>query len=143
MSFRARATQPAHAGPKLAAHGVVRIIVKTHILPERIHVRRHIPILAAAPPEFGDMLIADFKLGQSLGELRGIVLGIGSRSRNGPNIDDNLDLLRPQQVRELTDGAGRVSNCKESIRRVPNLPSDYRAPPRRAAALARASSRII
>ena len=58
------------------------------------------------------MLIADFKLGQSLGKLRGIVLGVCPRSRNGPNIDDNFDVLRPQQVHELTDGAGRVPNCK-------------------------------
>jgi hypothetical protein len=37
--------------------------------------------------------------------------------------------LRPQQVHELTDGAGRVPNCKKSMRHVPNLQSDYRAPP--------------
>jgi hypothetical protein len=86
--------QPGQAGSKLVAHGVVRIIVKTLIFPKRIHVRRHIPLLAAESPELGDMLITDFKLGQSLGELHGIVLRVGPGSRNGSNIDDELDLLR-------------------------------------------------
>src|SRR5438034_2920 len=89
-------TQPGQAGSKLVAHGVVGIIMKTLNFPKRIHVRRYIPRLAAESSELGDMLIADFKLGQSLGELRGIVLGTGPRSRDRPNIDDDLDLLRPQ-----------------------------------------------
>ena len=87
-------TQPSQTGSKLVAHGVVRIIVKALIFPKRIHARRHIPVLAAESPEFGDMLITDFKLGQSLGELRGIVLRVVPGSRNGSNIDDELDLLR-------------------------------------------------
>ena len=86
--------QPGQAGSKFVAHGVVRIIVKALIFPKRIHARRHIPVLAAESPEFGDMLITDFELGQSLGELRGIVLRVVPGSRNGSNIDDELDLLR-------------------------------------------------
>src|SRR3954454_15025406 len=81
------------AGPKLATHGVVGIIVKTPILPKRIDVRRHIPLLAAQAAERRDMLVADFKLRQGLGEIPGVVLGVGPRSRNGSDIDDDFDLL--------------------------------------------------
>jgi hypothetical protein len=68
--------------------------VKALIFPKRIHVRRHIPLLATESPELGDMLITDCELGQSLGELRVIVLRVVPGSRNGSNIDDELDLLR-------------------------------------------------
>jgi len=87
--------QPGHAGPKLVAHGLVRIIVKALSFPERIHVRRHIPHPAAESPELGDVLIANLKIGQSVGELRSVVLRVGPRSRNGSNVDDQLDVLRP------------------------------------------------
>jgi hypothetical protein len=47
------------AGPKLIAHGVVRIIVKAPIFPKCIHVRGHVSLLATEASQLDDMFIAN------------------------------------------------------------------------------------
>ena len=72
------------------------------------------------------MFIVDFQLEQRVSEPRGIVLWIGQRARNVPNVDDELDFLRSQQVDELVDGTSRMSDCKKSMRHGTDLLLDLR-----------------
>jgi hypothetical protein len=96
-------SQSGKARSKLTTHGVVRIIVKAPVFPKCIHIGRNIPLLSAETAQLGDMLVANSERGQSFGELRGVVLGIGQRARNASNVDDELNILRPQQVHELAN----------------------------------------
>ena len=96
-------SQSGKARSKLTTHGVVRIIVKALVFPKCIHIDRNISFLSAETAQLSDMLVANSKLGQSFGELRGVVLRIGQRARNASNVDDELNFLGPQQVYELAN----------------------------------------
>jgi hypothetical protein len=96
-------SQSGKARSKLTTHGVVRIIVKAPVFPKCIHADRNIPLLSAETAQLSNMLVANSKLGQSFGELCGVVLGIGQRARNASNVDDELNFPGPQQVYELAN----------------------------------------
>jgi hypothetical protein len=96
-------SQSGKARSKFTTHGVVRIIVKAPVFPKCIHADRNIPLLSAETAQLSDMLVANSKLGQSFGELCGVVLGIGQRARNASNVDDELNFPGPQQIYELAN----------------------------------------
>jgi hypothetical protein len=97
--------QPCQARAKVFAHGIVRVVMKTSVFPECIHVRRHLAPPSAQAPERCDVFVADLTFSQGPGELLRVVLRIGARPRNGPDIHDEPDLCLPHQVHEF---AGRV-----------------------------------
>src|SRR5205807_7808953 len=72
--------QPDEAGMENLSQGVVRIIVKTLVLPECIHAWRNVPLLAAQAAQRGDVLISDLKLRQRLGQLIAVVLRVRARA---------------------------------------------------------------
>jgi hypothetical protein len=63
---------------EVLAQGVVRVIVKPLILPERVHVLRHVPLSSAQAAERSNMLVIDPGYGQRFVERFGVVLPVGA-----------------------------------------------------------------
>src|ERR1700678_3812957 len=98
-----------------ALSGVVGVVVKACVLPESVDVGRYAWLLCAKSPERGEMLIRNSmrseRGGQGVaGELRG-----GSRARNGPHVDDELDFRSHQERHKLVDRTGGMSNSEEGV----------------------------
>ena len=108
--------QLGETGTEGVGHGVVGIVVKGLVLPEGVDRRRDVPRLGSQPSERSDVGIADFECGQCLGKHVAVVLGVRARSRNGPDINDELNLRWSQQIDEILDRSGRMSNGKERMR---------------------------
>src|SRR3546814_77823 len=94
-------------------HRVVRIIVEALILPPTVDFRRHVGGLAAKAAQLLDPGVADLAGGKRLRQRVEIILRIGSRAWNGPDIDDHRDFAGAQQVDERLDGTGRVADGEE------------------------------
>jgi hypothetical protein len=63
---------------KMIAQGVVGIVVKTVVVPERVELGRHFARAAAQSPERRDVLIADFERLKRLGQRVTVILRIGT-----------------------------------------------------------------
>jgi beta-lactamase class C len=108
--------QPAQPGAERLAHGVVRIMVKAGVLPERIGLRRHVAAVSTQAPERGDVRIADAGLRQCLGQDIAVVLRVGPRTRHGSHVGDEPHGIVAQQLREFRHRAGRMADCEEGGR---------------------------
>jgi len=71
-------TQPIEAGMELFSHRIVGIIMKTFVLPKRIHRGRDIALASAEAAESREVLIPDLKIGQRCRKYVAIELGISS-----------------------------------------------------------------
>ena len=69
------------SGMEVLAYGVVRVIVKPLILPERVHARRDVPLASAQTAERGNMLVLDPGFAQHFGERFRVVLWVGACDR--------------------------------------------------------------
>ena len=94
---------------------VVGVIVKACVLPEGVDVRRYARLLSAKSAERGEMLIGNSMRSERGGQGVAVELRIGSRARNGPHVDDELDVRSRQQRHELVDRAGGMSDGEEGI----------------------------
>jgi hypothetical protein len=63
---------------EVLAHRVVRVIVKPLILPERVRVRRNVPLPSAQVAERSNMLVIDPGFGQRFGKRFRVVMRIGA-----------------------------------------------------------------
>lgn len=102
MSKLAQSPEP---GPKALAHGIIRVVVKALVLPERIGDRRHFWLLVAQTSESGDVLVSDPECGQRCREKIAVVLRIVARTRNGPNVDNEMYVRAPEQPDEDVQAA--------------------------------------
>ena len=59
------------------------------------------------------MLITDARAGERFTESGAIVLGIGTRARHGPHVDDHFDFGASQQGDEFLDWARRMANRED------------------------------
>ena len=71
------------------------------------------PLPSAQTAKRGDAFVVNLKLGEGFGELIRVVLGIGARPGDGPDVNNEPDFAGPQQLHELLDRAGRVSDGEE------------------------------
>ena len=72
----------------MIAEGVVGIVVKTVVFPERVELERHLARAAAQSPERRDVLISDFERLKRLGQGVTVILRIGARARHGADVDN-------------------------------------------------------
>jgi hypothetical protein len=73
---------------KMIAQGVVGIVVKTVVFPERVEPARHLARAAAQASERRDVLISDFERLKRLGQGVTVKLRIGARARHGADVDN-------------------------------------------------------
>src|SRR5271154_5689977 len=97
------------------AHGVVGGIAEARVFPEGVGRRRYVALDSAHPSERGEMLVGNAVGGERSGEDVAVELRIEARARNGPHIDDQLDLGGGQERRELFDRPGRMSDRVERV----------------------------
>jgi hypothetical protein len=65
--------------------------VEALVLPEAVDLRRNILRPAAQAAELGDPLIADLEGRELARQHIEIILRVGARARNRPDVDDELD----------------------------------------------------
>jgi hypothetical protein len=94
--------QPRQTAPEALAHGVVGVVVKALVLPERVDARRHIALLPAAAAKCRNVLISDFILFERLRQHIAVILRVGVRPWHGPNIGDEGHLYTLQQIYKIT-----------------------------------------
>jgi hypothetical protein len=104
-----------NTGSKTIAHGVVRVIVKTRVLPECIDSRRYMAIPATEPAERRNVLISDAEGGQRLQQCILIILWVCARAGHRTDVDDKRDIGALQQTDKLANWAPRVANRVEWI----------------------------
>ena len=68
---------------------------------------------AAKAAEFGNAAVADLVGLQLAGQRVEIVLRVGSRARDGSDVDHQLDLPGAQQVDEIGNAARRMANGED------------------------------
>ena len=61
------------------------------------------------------MLITNAGASEQLAEGVAIVLGVGTRARHGPHVDDHVDFRTSQQGDEFRDWARRMTNREDLI----------------------------
>ena len=61
------------------------------------------------------MLITNAGASERLAEGVAIVLGVGTRARHGPHVDDHVDFRTSQQGDEFRDWARRMTNREDLI----------------------------
>ena len=86
---------------------VVRESAEGGVDPARV---RGILAGVSSPAQRAQMLVSDVGGVQGLPQCRLIVLRIMARAWNRPNVDDLLDPVRFQQLQEVADGAGRMTD---------------------------------
>jgi hypothetical protein len=74
----AQPAQLGEAGLKCRVHGVVGVVVKALVLPERIGCRRHVALVPPQSAEFGDLPIPDLSDVQTLAQGIRVVLRVGA-----------------------------------------------------------------
>jgi hypothetical protein len=96
-------TQSTQASAKFIAHGVVGIIVKALVLPERVHFHRYCARSSASAAKCRDVFVSDLESGQSSWKFISIVLRIGARHWDGSNVNNERDVGMFEQIREFDD----------------------------------------
>src|ERR1700730_3087046 len=109
----AQLAQPVEAGAEGLTHGVVRVVVKALVRPERVHGRWDLGLPSPETSESGDMRIVDLGGGQRGGKHVTVELRIRARSRNSSNIDHEPDLHASEQIDELAGRSGRMADGEE------------------------------
>src|SRR6516162_1135199 len=109
--------QPREAAAEALAHGVVGVVVKALVLPERVDARRRIALLPAQAAERRNVLISDPVRRKRLRQRITVVLRVGARAGHGADIDHESHLALLQQVCELADWTGPVADGVEHQRR--------------------------
>ena len=99
--------ETAQAVLKVLRLHVVRESAEGSVDPARV---RGILAGVSSPAQLAQMLVPDVGGFQGLPECRLLVLRIMARPRNRPNVDDGLDPVRFQQLQEVADGAGRMTD---------------------------------
>jgi hypothetical protein len=95
------------------ARGVVGIVVKALVLPERIRRRGHLPLPAAQAAEFSDVSVVDAVSRQGLRQYIEIELRIGARTRDSAHVRSKRHVRLAQQRDELVYRAVGMSYRKE------------------------------
>ena len=96
-------------------------LVKAGVLPECVHARRQVAFAASAA-ERGNVLVADLVGGERLRQRMLVVLRIGARAWQEPDVDQNLD---PRLAQEPDEFGQRTRGVADGVKRL------CRAPPRR------------
>src|SRR5262245_28331050 len=105
-------------------HGVIGVIMKALIGPERVRFRRNIAALASQPAKRGYTVVLDLMNCQRLRECVSAELRVSQRSRDRANIDDEPNTGMPQQIDKFSDGPGRMADGEERLRHRKN-PTPY------------------
>jgi hypothetical protein len=109
-------TQPGKATLEGLGHGVIGIIMKALVNPERVHCWGKVRIFPSQPPKFGYARISNLMVRQSLCERVSVELWVSTRSRKSPNIDYKLNIHMPQQIDKFGDWPSRMTDSEERLR---------------------------
>ena len=113
--FMSNLAQFAYPGLKLIAQSIVRVVMKTPVLPKSIEVGRDTGRSSAQTTQRLHMFVIDPKVAERRWKRIPIVLRICPGSRDSSHIDQECDIAVRQQLGERRNRPGRMSNREKRM----------------------------
>src|ERR1700746_2663242 len=140
--FRPRSRRCAQGRAKALAHGVVRKVMKTLVLPEAIDFGSDRLLTAAQAAEIRHVCVGNAEGLQRLRQSVLVKLRIGARARHGADVSEQRPLDLSQEIDELADRSPAVTDGVEGMRH-PKVLYDQRDNRRSAPPLCRAMWSVL